>query len=230
MKIMTDTDKWNDSWFRKLPANAKLLYLYLADRSDQAGVWEPDWELVEFHTGIDKPAALMKHLNEKVEMLPNDKYWIKNYVIFQNSRGISRRARVHRAIFQSLEKNGIDADCYDQRVLSLESEAEEELDGMSETFTMVRDRWHEICCDLPAINSVTDKRKRLIKSALAEKIVFAILFQKVADSPFLMGKETKWRASFDWVLKPENRIKIMEGNYDSKARRGTTGVEHGRGF
>ncbi len=43
-------------------------------------------------------------------------------------------------------------------------------------------------------------------------------FEKVNRSNFLMGRATKWRASFDWITKAENYTKISEGNYDNGRR------------
>ena len=43
------------------------------------------------------------------------------------------------------------------------------------------------------------------------------LFDKVAASDFLNGvNDRNWTACFDWVMKPGNMVKILEGNYDNK--------------
>jgi hypothetical protein len=38
----------------------------------------------------------------------------------------------------------------------------------------------------------------------------------VQDSDFLTGRTGKFTASFDWIIKPANRQKILEGNYANK--------------
>jgi uncharacterized protein YdaU (DUF1376 family) len=40
--------------------------------------------------------------------------------------------------------------------------------------------------------------------------------QRVSCSPFLTGQETRWKACFDWLLKPANLVKVIEGNYDDE--------------
>lgn len=40
------------------------------------------------------------------------------------------------------------------------------------------------------------------------------LGEKIRGSPLLRGRKSDWRAHFDWVLKPENYQKIIEGAYD----------------
>jgi len=43
------------------------------------------------------------------------------------------------------------------------------------------------------------------------------LFIYIRDKcPFLLGKTTDFRASIDWILKPKNLNKIVEGNYEQR--------------
>jgi uncharacterized protein YdaU (DUF1376 family) len=74
---------------------------------------------------------------------------------------------------------------------------------------------------LPQPRDITDKRKKAIRSIVkrggryAEPDFFAKFFGYVAKSDFLMARGAKpWHGcSFDWLLKPENFQKIIEGNY-----------------
>ena len=47
-KRFTDTDIWKKKWFRKLPLEIKLLWCYLKDSCDHAGVIEFDAEVISF--------------------------------------------------------------------------------------------------------------------------------------------------------------------------------------
>jgi phage replication O-like protein O len=40
-------------------------------------------------------------------------------------------------------------------------------------------------------------------------------FEKISRSNFLTGISSNWKASFDWILKDSNCLKILEGNYDN---------------
>jgi hypothetical protein len=62
---------------------------------------------------------------------------------------------------------------------------------------------------------LTEQRKKAIRGALSDKVDFQELFKKVAASDFLMN-ECK-PCDFDWILKPSNRVKILEGRYDNVA-------------
>ena len=44
-KRFTDTDKWKKGFIRNLPAKYKLLWLYILDDCNHAGVWETDFEV-----------------------------------------------------------------------------------------------------------------------------------------------------------------------------------------
>ena len=51
-KRFTDTIKWKKRFFRELSNEYKLLWLYLVDDCDHAGIWEVDFDAVELKTGI----------------------------------------------------------------------------------------------------------------------------------------------------------------------------------
>lgn len=72
---------------------------------------------------------------------------------------------------------------------------------------------------LPAIKSIDDKRRKAIKARIAQYSKQAVfdVFQLVLNSSFLLGHNDKnWRCDFDWIFKPTNFTKILEGNYNGK--------------
>lgn len=78
---------------------------------------------------------------------------------------------------------------------------------------------------LPVIKSIDDKRKKAIKARIAQynkQAVFDV-FQLVLNSPFLLGENDRnWRCDFDWIFKPTNFTRILEGNYNGKRTDTTT--------
>ena len=50
-------------------------------------------------------------------------------------------------------------------------------------------------------------------------------FEKILASDFLCGRlaDRDFVCSFDWVIKPSNLLKVLEGNYDNKPNRKTKG-------
>ena len=67
----------------------------------------------------------------------------------------------------------------------------------------------------------TKTRRELIGALLQERRCpgyWQMVFAKVAASPFLQGEnDKKWKANIDFVIRPGNHIKIMEGKYDDRA-------------
>lgn len=95
--------------------------------------------------------------------------------------------------------------------------------------------WNSICISLPQVKSLSDDRRKKIKSRLLEMEPNAPqlwldrcrdLFTRIQATPFLIGENSKgWQASFDWIFSNGNNWrKVMEGNYDHQARSG-----HGQG-
>lgn len=74
---------------------------------------------------------------------------------------------------------------------------------------------------LPKVEKLTESRKRSLRVRCKEHpnlMWWHTYFNRVTKSPFLMGKKpgVSWRASFDWLIKPANMLKVIEGNYDSE--------------
>ena len=85
----------------------------------------------------------------------------------------------------------------------------------------VADAFNETCVSLPRVLKLTNKRKKAIKSILKKYSLEELknIFKKVEDSSFLNGSSGKWSgATFDWLLKESNLIKVIEGNYDDKCK------------
>lgn len=79
---------------------------------------------------------------------------------------------------------------------------------------------------LPQPRDITEKRKRMIRTIVkrggryADADFFPKFFEYVSKSDFLMGRsKDPWHGCcFDWLLKPENFQKIIEGNYHGEDR------------
>lgn len=87
----------------------------------------------------------------------------------------------------------------------------------------VVDLYNLICTAYPKLRTLSDSRVRTIKARRKQFSIedFRMVFQKAQDSDFLKGNNnSKWSATFDWMIKDSNFAKILDGNYDNKP--GTT--------
>lgn len=79
--------------------------------------------------------------------------------------------------------------------------------------------YNDLCPSLPSVRTLSDKRKRDIKTRLKKYTLddFQKVFEKAEKSSFLRGdNERGFRASLDWLIKDGNMAKVMDGNYDDR--------------
>lgn len=82
-KRFTDTDKWDRPWFRALPNQYKLLWFFILDRCDIAGVWYVDMELASFQIGTKLDRQKAQEAFEKQIEIRGDRWLIKDFIGFQ---------------------------------------------------------------------------------------------------------------------------------------------------
>ena len=107
--------------------------------------------------------------------------------------------------------------------IDIEEDKEEELEKDKEKSIdcqQVVDLYHSICTSFPKIRSLSDARKKAIKARLKSYSLedFKTCFENAENSSFLKGSEGGWKASFDWLIKEANMLKVLEGNYVDKPR------------
>lgn len=82
-----------------------------------------------------------------------------------------------------------------------------------------KDTYNKLCSRLPKINVLSDNRKKAIKAFLKqlEFSDFENACKKANESGFLTGKNDRgWMASFDFIIKTDKALNIIEGKYDGK--------------
>lgn len=79
--------------------------------------------------------------------------------------------------------------------------------------------YNDLCPSLPSVRTLSDKRKRDIKTRLKKYTLddFRKVFEKAEKSSFLRGdNERGFRASLDWLINEGNMAKVLDGNYDDR--------------
>lgn len=108
VKRFTETLKWGDPWFRNLKPEMKLLWQWLLDNCDAAGIIDPDLDLASFQIGYQYPMDTLSNLSGRVSRLPSGKWLIVKFIKFQYGDRLSRECRAHNPVFQSLKDHGVD--------------------------------------------------------------------------------------------------------------------------
>ena len=121
---------------------------------------------------------------------------------------------------EPLSTGDVDAQAEETKVEFVKSEEEIYLDDFCRK---VADYFNEKMQgkEITKIRQLTSARKASIKARLKESSeaeVFAAI-DKTSESDFLNGCGNRgFKASFDWLFRPRNYIKVLEGNYDNNRK------------
>ena len=83
----------------------------------------------------------------------------------------------------------------------------------------VVEAWNAMASRLgkPTVRELTPQRRQMVKARIAQHQLddFHAVFGKLEASAFLRG-DGNWKkgATFDWLMKQGNFLKVLEGNYD----------------
>jgi len=103
---MTDTAKWDDEWFMNLSGPTKLLWYYLTDQCDHAGVWKVNQRLAVFKIGLDiNWSESLAELGDRIAVLPcGDRWFIRKFVEFQYGSMPNASNRAHLGVLKVLNQ------------------------------------------------------------------------------------------------------------------------------
>ena len=104
-KRFTDTDKWKKPFIRGLEAPYKLLWFYILDDCDHAGIWIVDLEIASIrcgHTFNEKD--VLKIFNGQVDVVRKGEIWfIRDFIDFQYGT-LNPENRAHKSVLDRLKK------------------------------------------------------------------------------------------------------------------------------
>ena len=81
--------------------------------------------------------------------------------------------------------------------------------------------YQSVCVSFPSIRAVSGARQKAVQNLLKTYTLadFRTVFENTEKSSFLKGSDGGWKASFDWLMKEANFLKVLEGNYADKPKR-----------
>ncbi len=98
-KRFTDTDKWKKPFIRGMEAPYKLLWIYILDDCDHAGIWQVDEDVANIKIGIqiDFKKAI-EVFGEHIQIIDEGQKWfISDFIEFQYGE-LNPENRVHNSI------------------------------------------------------------------------------------------------------------------------------------
>jgi len=104
-KRFTDTEKWKKGFIRNLPAKFKLLWLYILDDCNHAGIWDTDFKVASIRIGskISEKEAC-KVFAEQIKIFDKgNKWFIPKFIDFQYGT-LNENSRPHQAVIKLLDK------------------------------------------------------------------------------------------------------------------------------
>jgi hypothetical protein len=107
-KRFTDTDKWKKKFLRGLQAPYKLLWLYILDECDHAGVWIVDFDVARLRLDEDVfEDEALKAFGDKIFKIDNGERWlILDFIEFQYGK-LKETNNAHISVIKTLKKYGI---------------------------------------------------------------------------------------------------------------------------
>lgn len=105
-KRFTDTDKWKDAWFTDLPSKYKLLWIFLLDDCNHAGIWKVNFKNACFFVGESlEPAEVKRILGERLKVISDEYWFLPKFITFQY--GILGDSIPHQSVIRELERQGL---------------------------------------------------------------------------------------------------------------------------
>jgi len=232
-KRMIETSFFDDKFVMQLSKDAKLLYIYFFVKCDHAGLIEPNFQLIEFVTGIKSVEQCLKELEGKVVKLSEDLYFLPKFFKRQYPNYPDKAFKAATSAHEKLKSLGLWDETNSKVTLSKQlKEPPNQLppptepedppppeDKIKHVMEAV-DTWNFFAnhYKLPKVMKLTEARKSHIKQRLAEdEFNLEQILRKVEKSDFLLGKKTEWNVDFDFIFSSKNNyIKILEGKYDGR--------------
>lgn len=105
-KRFSDTDKWKKPFMRGMPSAYKLLWIYILDECNHAGIWHVDLAVAELKIGekIEYSKAIKYFTGKIIEFDGGEKWFIPDFIDFQYGEKLNPANRVHESVIKLLNK------------------------------------------------------------------------------------------------------------------------------
>lgn len=235
MKRMTDTEKWNDRWFRRLDTKWKCVWLYCKDTASNHGIINLDTELAGFRINSliqwdEFEKVFEGRIFPIMSPIKQKRYWMPE-LIYEQCGKLSDTCAAHKAVIRELEAWGL-TEKYDDWMCEMTAEmkgkeenflpgfpgATGERPPIEELQTIVN-RWNALVKGkgLRGISAIGGERLKNYQKRLAENPVFWKILEREIPllKKFARGdNESSWRITFDYCVESQDKFqKLREGGW-----------------
>ena len=231
------TDSYDDKWFVELSALDRGIFwqlIVLAKRNGDTGrLTYRTWNGLADILGADRKTTGKSlryfHDSEHIKLTEEKKsiiIEIANYHYWQELNAKEHLQKRGKTVEKSTENPLLPEQTIPHQ------NTPDQSDPARDLVNPIVEQFNSRCRDLPTVKLIapnSTRYKHLLTRIKEDKERLELtwwnaLFDKIAASEYLCGKVKDWRATFDWIVKAENFIKILEGNYD---RAGKQQFTHG---
>jgi len=240
MKRFTETEKWSDPWFRKLPTKLKCFWLYILDQCDCAGAWDSDIESASFHIGESiTENEVMDSFNGRIIILDCGKWWVTKFCAYQY-KSLSWECIPHKQVIERLSSLGLLEESSLPTIVPVgyakgsptlkdkDKDKDKDKEGESEgklDWEAILAHWNMLAKKhgLPGISKMTDDRKKKYKTRTGQGKTQDEFWRVVERelgrlNDFARGdSDRSWIMNFDFIIRSEASFtKFSEGAYSEK--------------
>ena len=108
-KRFTDTDKWKDEWYTELSSDYKIIWQYLLDTCDNAGIYKRNIKLLNYYCNTNVSADdILSVFKKRVTQLTDEKWLINKFCVYQYGTDfLESTNKAVMAAHKVLEQHGI---------------------------------------------------------------------------------------------------------------------------
>lgn len=184
--------------------------------------------------------------NNLIEYLDDDVFLSEVPALIGSESQSARRVRKHRRKQKALQSNGqslqgnsgvtkcnteIDIEIDKDKEIESRDRDTEKKSMNSSQINQIINLWNSLDGNIPKITALNTgtKRYKLLNARINEygldDVIKAI--KNIRQSRFLQGYVNDFSITFDWFVRPNNFVKVLEGNYtDKQSQEPKRGQEH----
>lgn len=83
-KRFTDTEKWKDEWYTELSNDYKVIWQYILDNCDIAGIFKRNMKAINYYCNTNVSAdEVLEVFKKRITVLSDDKWIVNKFCVYQ---------------------------------------------------------------------------------------------------------------------------------------------------